>query len=109
MNVVVLRGTISSEPHERTLPSGVNVLNWDVNCAEVPGSVPVQWDDPPNAALAFGDGDEVVVSGVVRRRFFRAGGITASRTEVLADRAAKPTQKVAVRRLLDSATEHLAD
>jgi len=107
MNVVVLQGTLSSEPHERTLPSGVNVLNWDVNCAEVPGSVPVQWDDPPNAALAFDEGDEVVVVGAVRRRFFRAGGVTASRTEVLASRVAKPSQKVAVRRLVDSASELL--
>jgi single-strand DNA-binding protein len=37
-------------------------------------------------------GDEVVVTGRVRRRFFRAGGVTASRTEVVADTLTRASQ-----------------
>ncbi len=47
-------------------------------------SVPVAWFEAPAAADGGTVGDEVVVVGRVRRRFFRAGGATASRTEVVA-------------------------
>jgi hypothetical protein len=47
-------------------------------------SVPVAWFEPPAAASSLKVGDDVVVVGRVRRRFFRAGGATASRTEVVA-------------------------
>lgn len=109
MNVVVLRGTLSSEPRERTLPSGTNVLNWEVTTrtdAET-RSVPVQWTDPPKAALEFDAGEDVVVLGTIRRRFFRAGGATASRTEVVAELAARPNRKAAVAKLLERAGDRL--
>ncbi len=110
MNIVVLQGTLSSEPVERTLPSGDNIMNWEVTTTTSVGkrSVPVQWDDPPKRALAIGEGDEVVVLGTIRRRFFRAGGVTASRTEVVASAMAKPSQKVAVSKLLLEAQDQLA-
>ena len=102
-NMVVLRGILSSEPIERTLGSGMNVMQWDVTTKAdgVTRVVPVQWDDPPEPILDFDEGEEVVVVGEVRRRFFRVGGSTMSRTEVLAHHAARPRQKVAVRRMLD--------
>lgn len=105
MNVVVLQGTLSSEPIERTLPSGLNVMNWDV-VTIIEGrkqSVPVQWNDPPKKALAIVEGDAVVVFGTVRRRFYQAGGATLSRTEVVAQEVAKPTQRVGVAKLLAQA------
>ena len=110
MNIVVLQGALSSEPVERTLPSGANVMNWEVTTITEAGkkSVPVQWDDPPKQALAISEGDEVVLLGTIRRRFFRTGGITASRTEVLATAVAKPSQKVAVAKLLTQAKAHIA-
>lgn len=111
MNIVVLQGTLSSEPVERTLPSGLNIMNWEVTTL-VDGkkqSVPVQWDDPPKKALAIGEGDEVVVSGRVRRRFFQAGGVTSSRTEVVAEQVAKPTQRVGVAKLLSEARGSIWD
>jgi single-strand DNA-binding protein len=46
-------------------------------------------------------GSEVVVAGHVRRRFFRAGGVTQSRTEVVATRVivnGKPAAVVKLRR-----------
>ena len=109
MNVVVLRGTLSSEPRARTLPSGSEVLNWEVTTrtGETTRTVPVQWDDPPSSVRRFGAGDEVVVAASVRRRFFRAGGATASRTEVLAEAAARAGDGRGRRRVLDRALVHL--
>ncbi len=109
MNVVVLQGTLSSEPIERTLPTGTNVMNWEVTTTinGAKKSVPVQWDDPPKNALKIGEGDEVVLLGTIRRRFFQAGGATASRTEVVASKVAKPSQRVGVSKLLQEAHDQL--
>jgi hypothetical protein len=48
--------------------------------------VPVTWSGPAGTApgLDADTGDAVVAVGRVRRRFFRAGGVTQSRTEVVA-------------------------
>ncbi|NLD77781.1 MAG: single-stranded DNA-binding protein [Acidimicrobiales bacterium] len=96
MNVVILRGTLSSDPVERVLPSGTSLVQYEVTTrvAEGPAaSVPVAWFDPPAAASSFAAGVEVVVTGQVRRRFFRAGGSTASRTEVVAHSVVPAGQK----------------
>ena len=92
-NLVVLRGVLSRDPEARQLPSGDALVAYDVTVRPDPAagdapraeSVPVAWFDPPAAATAMAAGDDVVVVGRVRRRFFRAGGATASRTEVVAD------------------------
>ncbi len=90
MNVVVLRGTLSRAPEERELPSGDRLVGYEVTVrsggAARAESVPVVWHDPPAAALELGEGAEIAVLGRVRRRFFRAGGSTQSRTEVVAER-----------------------
>lgn len=89
MNVVVLVGTLVRNAALRRLPSGSALAQLEVR---VPGpdgraeAVPVAWFDPPATAGALGAGTAVVVTGRVRRRFFSAGGATASRTEVVADR-----------------------
>ncbi len=89
MNVVILRGRLSSAPAIRTLPSGDELVSFEVTTPP-PGdgraeSVPVAWLDAPRRARDIPAGTEVVVTGRVRRRYFRAGGVTASRTEVVAD------------------------
>ncbi len=85
MNVVVLRGTLSSDPVTRTLTSGSVLVSLElttlVDGASV--SVPVAWFDPP-LEVASVAGDTLLVTGTVRRRFFRTGGLTQSRTEVVA-------------------------
>ena len=48
-------------------------------------TVPVVWHNPSTSAAKITEGDDVVVVGRVRRRFFRVAGSTASRTEVHAD------------------------
>jgi single-strand DNA-binding protein len=85
MNVVVLQGSLSSDPVTRTLASGSVLVSLELTTV-VDGantSVPVAWFDPP-AVPDWATGDEVLVTGIVRRRFFRSGGLTQSRTEVVA-------------------------
>ncbi len=102
-NVVVLRGVLSRPPDERVLPSGATVLALDVT-VRVEGqpaeSVPVSWMSPPPAARRLVPTQEVVVVGRVRRRFFRAGGATASRTEVVAERVVPASAPARVRAAL---------
>jgi single-strand DNA-binding protein len=84
MNVVVLAGVLSAPPVTRDLPSGSIMLTMSVTTDEPSrSSVPVVWFDPP-ANTSFEQGQRVVVVGSVVRRFFRAGAVTQSRTEVVA-------------------------
>lgn len=86
MNVVVVRGTVA-RVQVRALGDGGSLCSFDVRAAgkDGPASVPVAWFSAPGSApSAVSDGDEVVVTGEVRRRFFRTGSATASRTEVVA-------------------------
>lgn len=110
MNLVILEGTLSSAPRESTLPSGTVVANWEVTTS-VDGkaqSVPVQWDQLTKALSRVREGDSVVVLGSVRRRFFRAGGSTASRTEVRGTRFAKTGSATAVK-IVSAAVGQLGD
>lgn len=87
MNVVVLRGTLSRPAERRELPSGSHVVAYEVTTRTAEGlaiTVPVAWPDAP-AGAEQDAGAEVVVTGRVQRRYFRAGGVTQSRTEVVAD------------------------
>lgn len=96
MNVVIIRGVLSRVPEVRELPSGDRVGQFEVTIRtpERPtASVPVAWFDPPARAMALGAGTEVVVTGEVRRRFFRTSAGTGSRTEVLATHVIPATQR----------------
>lgn len=81
LNLAIIRGTVTSEPRRRELPSTNVVWNFEVsaNGACIPV---VAYNDIPTVR----PGDKVYVKGVVSRRFFRAGGVTQSRTEVVAER-----------------------
>jgi hypothetical protein len=105
MNVTVLRGTIASAPLERLLASGSRVVQFDVATTTEHGlaTVPVSWADPPAVAPAWAAGDEIALLGEVRRRFFRVAGATQSRTEVVVESAARPTQRRQVARLMEAA------
>lgn len=88
MNLTVLRGRLRRAPETRNLASGEQVAGYDLVVGRTdqrPEPVPVVWHDPPAAALALDVGDEVVVVGRVRQRFFRTAAGTQSRTEVVAD------------------------
>ena len=96
MNVTLLRGTLSSDPVLRELKSGDRLLTLELTTASEAGpaeSAPVAWFDPPSWALDLEAGDDVVVTGRVRRRFFRGrDGRTGSATSVVADRVVRARQ-----------------
>jgi single-strand DNA-binding protein len=84
LNVAVVRGTTSSPAEVRTLPSGTVLAQLQVT-TRIDGtalSVPIAVLDPPAWVEAVDADEELVVVGRVRRRFFRAGGTTASRVEI---------------------------
>ena len=88
LNVVVVRGYLTRAPEERVLPNGDRQVGLDLSVRPEEGkaeSVPVVWADAPPSVLGWEAEAEVVVVGRVRRRFFRSGGTTQSRTEVVAD------------------------
>ena len=106
MNIVVLHGVLSRAPELRVLASGSTLLQFDVSTPTATGTatVPVVWFDPPGAP-EFDLGVDVVVFGEVRRRFFRAGGATQSRTEVVATRVVRSSNRRGVSSLLSRAAE----
>ena len=111
-NLVLLRGVLAAAATVRELPSGGSVSQFDVVTRDDVGTrtVPVAWMDPPADGLPVEVGTKVVVVGHVNRRFFRVGGATQSRTEVVAEHvvAADDRRRVsrvitAIRRRLDAA------
>ncbi|MBI2710177.1 MAG: single-stranded DNA-binding protein [Actinobacteria bacterium] len=107
VNIVVLQGKLGRAPEHRELPSGAVVTTLEVTTTR-PGSpaetVPVAWHGKPlPAAVALGA--PVLVTGRVRRRFFRAGGATQSRTEVVADAVVPAGQRRKLARALAAALE----
>lgn len=108
MNVVVLQGVLSSAPVSRALASGSVLVSLEVTTLVdgASASVPVAWFDPPGE-VAWGPGDEVCVVGSVRRRFFRSGGLTQSRTEVVAQEVVPVVKRRQVQRLLQRAVGRL--
>ncbi len=105
-NLVVVRGIVSREPYIRQLPSGGIVTQLDVTTRSetLTASVPIAVHDRAVDAVA---GDEVVVIGHVDRRFFRAGGVTQSRTELIAGDVVRVGRKRAVAKAISAATELL--
>jgi single-strand DNA-binding protein len=72
--------------------------------------VPIAWNDPTSAQLGvLIPGAEVVVVGTVRRRFFRVGGATQSRTEVVADAVIPARRHKRVSAALREAADRLLD
>ena len=97
VNLAVVVGTLVKLAEPRLLPDGSTVWELDVAVrpeGRAPSSVPVSWPTPrpgldPSTWIP---GHELLVVGAVRRRFYRAGGATVSRTDVLAD-AIVPTRQ----------------
>ena len=101
-NLVVLQGHVSSEPRRKDLPSGTTLLQIEVTTRGDGGllSVPVVWFEPTRE---FAPADEVTVLGHVRRRFYRTGAVTQSRTEVVADCIVATRRRRDVQRLVGRA------
>jgi single-strand DNA-binding protein len=111
LNLAVLRGSLSSDPRSTDLPSGTRLVRLEVTTRTPAGteSVPVSWFDPPAAAAALTAGQEVIVTGRVRRRWWGSPAGPRSQTEVVATTVTPASQKVRARRTLEVATTLLAD
>lgn len=123
MNIVILNGVLSSVPRRTELPSGD--VRWSLEVTTPVGvvsgvpdgrasSVPVAWQgELASGPSCTGDpngwcaGTELVVVGTVRRRFYRAGGVTQSRTEVVASSLVEVTKRRSVEVALRRATRVL--
>jgi single-strand DNA-binding protein len=95
LNLVVVRGPLSAAPELRTLASGAEVASLAIR-APLDGtatSVPVTVWDPPAWIADLVDGDELLVLGAVRRRFYRAAAATGSRVDVQASFVARPGKR----------------
>jgi single-strand DNA-binding protein len=111
LNVAVVAGACSAPAEVRTLPSGTVVAQLQVT-TRVGGraaSVPVAVPEPKAWVADLDAGDEVVVVGHVRRRFFRAGGSTAARVEIEAHAVAPARDRRRVQALRRRADGLLAE
>jgi len=109
VNIVVLIGTVSREPELRDLASGERVLSFDLTASgagERSDTVPVAWLDPPTKA-SLTAGDAVVVTGRVRRRFFKTAAGIQSRTEVTAEHVVPRRQRKRAQGAIDRSVDHL--
>jgi len=112
MNVVILHGTLARDAEPRTLGSGAELVSYELTVRDEgrpTETVPVVCFDPALAVRGLTAGTAVVVTGRVRRRFFRAGGVTASRTEVVADGISPARRRAQAQRLVDAAVTAVAD
>jgi len=109
-NLTILVGVLSRDAELRTLPSGDQLVALELTVRPEHGpaeSVPIAWPDPPASASTLTAGEELVVTGRVRRRYFRAGGSTQSRTEVVASRAVPARRKAAAGKAVAAALRTL--
>jgi single-strand DNA-binding protein len=94
LNVVQLRGRVSGAAEARVLPSGTELVTFRVVVDRLRPADPhskitvdvidcVAWQPRLRHQVAgWRSGDVVEVDGALRRRFYRGGGGTSSRTEV---------------------------
>ena len=101
VNEVRLVGRVGADPEEKVLPSGDSLWTFRITVGRPPGKGPGRekaqrsdsldcavWSGRPRRTVAtWSKGDLVEVTGSVRKRFFQAGGTTASRVEVEVSRA----------------------
>jgi single-strand DNA-binding protein len=109
-NVVALVGRLARPPEARELPSGDRLVAYEVTVAregERAEGIPVVWFGAPPSAVDHDVDEAVVVIGRVRRRFYRAGGVTQSRTEVVAETLVAARQAKRASAALQSACARL--
>ena len=109
MNLVVVQGLVRDDPVSRALSSGQQAVSFELSVRSPDDTlepVPVVFFGTP---CALSPDDDVVVIGRVRKRFFRAGGATQSRTEVVATRVLPARRRAQIDKALDGVVEVLFD
>ena len=112
INLAVLLGALSKAAEPRLLADGTTVWELDLTIrreARAATTVPVSWPSPPSGVdpASWSAGDELLVVGSVRRRFYRSGGATVSRTDVLAEAVVPARQRKRAAALLADAAAPL--
>lgn len=111
INLAIVRGNASGAPEIRQLPSGRRLATFAVRTHALgppATSVPVAAWDPPTWIEAVEEGDELIVAGSVRRRFYRAvTGSLASRVELEAAVVGRASDARKIRRARHLAEEAL--
>lgn len=114
LNMAVIIGTMTNEPVHRELADGTLIVQFDVRTSidvddrTATISVPVAWRDPTTAAVgALTPGTVVIATGRVERRFFRSGGATLTRTELIAERCIPARRAKGRRSMLDALAREL--
>ena len=111
-NVVVLIGRLARPAETRELPSGARLVAYEVT-VDRPGeraeTVPVVWVGAPANAGDHDVDERMLVIGRVRRRFYRAGGSTQSRTEVVAEAVVNARHAKRAAAALQRAQDRLAE
>ena len=84
VNLAIVCGPCSAAPELRVLESGTRVASLSVRvpAGEQATSVPVTVWDPPAWIESLDAGDEVIVVGQVRRRFYARPGGVGSRVDL---------------------------
>jgi single-strand DNA-binding protein len=109
VNLAVVCGPCSSVPELRVLESGTRVASLSVRVpvGEQATSVPVTVWDPPAWIEALDAGDEVIVVGQVRRRFYSRPGGVGSRVDLEAVTIARARDRRRVEAALRRASREL--
>lgn len=111
-NLAVVVGALSRPAERRTLASGTELASLDVTVRapdQPTDSIPVSWFDPPAWVAELDVDDQVVVVGRIRRRFFRSGGVTTSRTDLVAETVVRARHAKRAATAVRSALDRLAD
>ena len=111
-NVVVLIGRLARPAEARQLPSGDRMVAYEVT-VDRPGeraeTVQVVWVGAPASAADHDVDERMVVVGRVRRRFFRTGAGTQSRTEVVAEAVVNARHAKRAAAAIERAQDRLAE
>ena len=110
LNLVVVIGHLAKESQVRPLPSGLSLASFDLLVPrddQSSDTVPVALFDAPESLTGWSAGQELMVIGRVRRRFFRVAGATQSRTEVVAGQVLPLTLREAACSALTEASVRL--
>ncbi len=111
VNLAVLCGPCSGPAEVRVLESGTRLATLSVRCPaggaadERATSVPVTVWDPPAWVETLAAGDEIVVVGRMRRRFYQRPGGVGSRVDVEAEMVGRARD----RRRIDAALRKADD
>jgi single-strand DNA-binding protein len=113
INLAVLRGPCSGPAEVRVLESGARLATLAVRCPAGPStderatSVPITVWDPPAWVETLEAGDEVVIVGRMRRRFYQRPGGVGSRVDVEADLVGRARDRRRIDAALRKAQEAL--